>query len=61
MAMSKEKISKIIKKLKKETKKCKTVEDYVDVAFSFKYEDFSILPLQKKGEIAHPILQYQHM
>jgi len=44
-------IKKIISKIKKISKNCKTVEDYVEAAYSFQYEDFTIVPLQKRGEI----------
>jgi len=46
-----EKINRIISEIKKVSKNCKSAEDFVNLAFNFEYEDFNLVPLQKKGEI----------
>jgi len=41
----------IISKLKIQSEKCRTLENFIDLAFNFRYGNFSIEPLQKKEEI----------
>jgi|GEM_PF-606590 len=48
---SETKIEEIISKLKKQSQKCHTLENYIELAFNFRYGHFSIEPLQKKAEI----------
>jgi len=51
MPLKKTNIKKIIDKLIHDSKKCKSLEDFIDFAYNFRYDEFSIVPLQKKGEI----------
>ncbi|HEU03682.1 MAG TPA: hypothetical protein ENH95_00935, partial [Nitrosopumilus sp.] len=41
----------IISKLKIQSEECRTFENFIDLAFNFRYGNFSIEPLQKKEEI----------
>jgi len=41
----------LTKKLQLQSKKCITVSDYVNLVFSFKYDNYSIMPIQIKNEI----------
>ena len=41
----------IISKLKMQSEECRTLENFIDLAFNFSYGEFSIEPLQKKEEI----------
>jgi len=46
-----QKTNETIVKLRNELKKCTNIEEYVDFAYSFRYEDISIIPFQIKNEI----------
>lgn len=46
-----EKIKETIIRVKDESKKCQSIEDYLELAYSFRYEDLSFVPLQIKNEV----------
>ena len=43
--------TKIEKEIITRSKKCKTIDDYLSLVFSFRIEGYSIVPIQKKNEI----------
>jgi len=44
-------VKQIQSKIDEELKKCKSVKDFVDMVFSFKFENHTIMPIQIKTEI----------
>ena len=44
-------INEIIKKLEKDSKNLKTIEEFVDFSFSFKFNDITVTPIQRRVEI----------
>ena len=55
LSTDKDKTSQLVKsmilKLKQESKKCKSIDESVDLSFSFRCDNQSIAPIQKKEEI----------
>jgi len=49
--MNGNKLARLIAKLNGESKKCKSIEEYVDFAFNFRFEGNTIEPMQIKEEI----------
>jgi len=49
---SEEKLSKqMLQELRKYSAKCNTIQDFIDLVFSFKFKEYSISPIQIKNEI----------
>src|SRR3989337_2569920 len=46
-----EKIKETMIRVKDESKKCQSIEDYLELSYSFRYEDLSFFPLQIKDEV----------
>jgi len=44
-------VNEVIQNLDARIKKCKSISDYLDLVYSFRYENYSIFPLQKRREI----------
>ena len=44
-------VKKAISKLEKKSKKCRSIDDFLDLVFSFKVDEISIEPIQIKNEI----------
>jgi len=54
---SEEKLSKqMLLELRKYSVKCNTIQDFIDLVFSFKFKEYSISPIQIKNEI-HKLIQ----
>ena len=47
---------KMAAELSKNSRKCNSIEDYLELAYSFRFDNFSIVPIQIKNEI-HQLLQ----
>jgi len=41
------------KKLNDKRKNCKSISDYLDLVYSFRYDNYSVIPLQKRMEIGN--------
>ena len=50
-------VKRIIERFGEESKKCKALDEYLEIAYSFRFEDFFINPIQIRGEIKE-LLQF---